>query len=118
MLVESRGKKEDRLLADGFSSMYNNGLQYIDTNQVQQHLSSSKIKFGSKNDMICGLELADMLAVPMKLFVFKRYGIISEIKSSFTREVLNIVQRNIRRKRIDGIIEEYGIIRVPTISDN
>lgn len=68
--------------------------------------------------MICGLELADMLAVPMKLFVFKRYGIISEIKSSFTREVLNIVQRNIRRKRIDGIIEEYGIIRVPTISDN
>lgn len=92
VMAEARGKKEDPLLSQEYRKFYENGTQYIDGNKVQERFSSKDIKIKKKINLIQGLELADLLALPTKLDVLNTYNKISNLNNNFTKKIIEIVQ--------------------------
>ena len=74
VMAESRGGTEDMKLKDEYSGFYQKGNEYRSKMLVQKVLTSKEIKMKKKTEMINGLELADLLAVPTKLDVLASYG--------------------------------------------
>lgn len=58
---------------------------------------------------ICGLELADMLATPMKYLTLKKYGLIDSLSDNFTKTVLEKVFCKVRKSPFSGSSKGYGI---------
>ncbi len=109
VLAEARGKKEDELLRSEFSRFYEHGTSFLVKEVVQRKLSSSKLKLKTKEARISGLELADMLATPMKYLVLQQYGLIPSLSDNFTRTVLKTVVSKIRKNPYTGVVKGFGI---------
>ncbi len=97
VIAEARGKKEDELLRSEFSKFYENGTSYLESKTVQNRLTSCKIKLKNKEARISGLELADMLATPMKHLALKKYNLLDKLSDNFTKIVLGTVYCKIRK---------------------
>lgn len=97
VIAEVRGKKEDGKLKSEFEHFYENGTYYLDPTIVQSRLSSNKLKLKTKDARISGLELSDMLAIPMKFLTLYKYRRVPELSDNFTRLVLKLVHPKIRR---------------------
>ncbi len=109
VIAEARGKKEDELLRSEFSRFYENGTSFLEASAVQRKLTSHKLKLKTKEARIAGLELADMLAAPMKHLTLKKYGILPELSENFTLQVLNTVFCKVRKSPLNGSTKGYGI---------
>jgi hypothetical protein len=109
VLAEARGKREDGLLRSEFSRFYENGTFYLGSEFVQKRLTSGKLKLKTKEARICGLELADMLATPMKFFTLSKCGVITNLNDNFTKKVLDIATCKIRKNPSNGSIDGFGI---------
>lgn len=109
VLAEARGKREDDLLRSEFSRFYENGTSFLGSDVVKKRLTSNKLKLKTKEARICGLELADMLATPMKYLTLKKYKKIEELSDNFTKIVLENVFCKIRKSPFTGSTKGYGI---------
>lgn len=109
VLAEARGKREDVLLRSEFSRFYENGTSFLESDIVQKRLTSSQLKLKTKEARICGLEMADMLATPMKFFTLKKYGIVDDLNDNFTKTVLETVSCKIRKNPFNNSIGGFGI---------
>ena len=89
--VESRGKKEDQLMRAAFRRFYSLGLGSIQPKDIRS-LLNSEISIKNKQNLICGLELADMLALPSKWDVLYENKIIEKLDPNFTRNVIEVIQ--------------------------
>ncbi len=67
IIIEKRGKKEDRNLAEHFQRLLSRGTSYVSAERLQA--VNVKISFRSKKENINGLQLADLLAYPMARYV-------------------------------------------------
>ncbi|MBR9777678.1 MAG: DUF3800 domain-containing protein [Cytophagales bacterium] len=67
VLIEKRGKKEDRQLAEHFQKLLARGTGYVDAIQLKNY--GMAISFKSKRENINGLQLADLIAYPVARFV-------------------------------------------------
>lgn len=65
-MVEARGKREDKDLMAIYRSVATNGTRYLKANTAERVFTSKELKSIPKNHDIPGLQLADMLAHPMK----------------------------------------------------
>jgi hypothetical protein len=75
VLAESRGRVEDQQLKEAFGHVYAEGTQYQPASMFQTVLTSREIKLKKKTHCIAGLELADILANPIRrLIVAERCG--------------------------------------------
>ena len=92
VMAESRGKKEDPLLSKEYQRFYTNGTQYIEGHEVEARFTSRDIKIKRKEQLIQGLELADLLALPTKLDVLASYNQIPELTENFTKIVIDRLQ--------------------------
>lgn len=62
VFVESRGKKEDRLLATEWERFISRGTGYLRPDRIKQLLSDENLNFRNKAANVPGLQLSDLLA--------------------------------------------------------
>lgn len=109
VVAEVRGKKEDQLARSEFSRFYEDGTSFLDSEIVKRRLSSNKLKLKTKEARICGLEIADMLATPMKFLTLRKYGVLDSLSDNFTKTVLKTVMPKIRTNPLNGSTKGFGL---------
>ncbi|HKH49885.1 MAG TPA: DUF3800 domain-containing protein [Thermoanaerobaculia bacterium] len=88
VMAESRGRIEDQELAAAFESTLGKGTRLHSPQEIDNVLTSKKIKLKKKEHAIPGLELADLLAYPFKReMVAERRG--EEPPSDFSSVLLD-----------------------------
>ncbi len=67
IIIEKRGKKEDKRLAEHFQRLMARGTGYVSAERLSAYNMS--IEFVGKSENINGLQLADLIAYPMARYV-------------------------------------------------
>ena len=70
IVIEKRGKKEDRMLAQHFETIRNKGTYYV--SKARMAGCNISIEFRDKKQNIAGLQLADLIAYPVARRVMDR----------------------------------------------
>lgn len=107
VMAESRGSKEDQQLRHEFESTVANGTLRRPADWFQRVLTSSKIKLKKKEHDIAGLQLADLLAYPLKReIVAERRGEVP--RRDFSSRLLEAARPKMNCQPGGGRISEYG----------
>jgi hypothetical protein len=109
VMVESRGAREDRRLADSYSRLYQNGTDFIDQTRFQARLTSRELKIKPKRANIPGLQLADIIAHPSRQEVLIDNKLLHDDRFTFGKRICEILRRDkyLRDPRT-GDISGYG----------
>jgi hypothetical protein len=91
-MAESRGGKEDRRLKDSFERLWKNGTDYVAPEEFRKSFSSRQLKVKTKANNIAGLQLADLIAHPIRNEILEEQGFLAGRISPFGRELINILQ--------------------------
>lgn len=110
VLAESRGGTEDRQLKGAYIRTYSDGTQFRGPVFFQSVLTSKEIKLKSKGSNIAGLQLADLLAYPVKQEILLESGKIAHIKDTFGKEIGRIINPKYNRHFYKGRVCGYGKI--------
>jgi len=109
VLGESRGGTEDRQLKEAYNCIYNSGTQFRRPDFFHSVLKSKEIKLKTKHANIAGIQLADLLAHPLKQEILIENGRISDtLDALFGKRVCEIIRRKYNRHFYDGRIYGYG----------
>jgi hypothetical protein len=109
VMAESRGGKKDALLKQAYSELYNYGSYYRRPPFFQKVLTSKEIKLKPKIANIAGLQLADLLACPLKKELLRKEKCISSTCSSdFEINLCRNVARKFNRRFLTGQVSGYG----------
>ena len=92
VMTESRGRREDGAIREAFTQFYNSDSDFASSVDIQARLANDEIKIKRKGDLICGLEIADLLALPSKLDVLHAHEEIGKLTNNFTLGVINALQ--------------------------
>lgn len=108
VMAESRGKTEDKALQAAFDQLYENGTRFHSAARFQAVLTSRTIKFRRKFDNIAGLQLADLLAAPVKREIVgkKRYP------DGFGGRLVDAARTRFNRNDFTGRISGYGKVHL------
>ena len=109
VMAESRGGKEDMHLKDAYRCIYNDGTGWRLHDFFQDTLTSKEIKLKPKNTNIAGLQLADLLAYPLKREILLDEDRVSDI-GRFSGEICQKVVTKYNRQIYKGTIKGYGRI--------
>jgi hypothetical protein len=113
VMAEARGGKEDRLLAESYTRIYEGGVWMTRANAFQAALSSRQLKLKDKRANIAGLQLADMLAYPVKLWVLHQYGLAEPGPTTFGHRLMEVARSKFNSHLYDGQVEGYGFVLFP-----
>lgn len=114
VMAETRGKKEDQLLETSYSRVYNNGVWSVTTaGFFQSALSSNQIKLRNKKANISGLQLADILAHPTKMWALNYFADIDVNLGPFAQKLMLIVEKKFNRQLYNHKLDGYGVLRYP-----
>lgn len=113
VMAESRGGEEDRLLKDSYTRVYEHGAWEVRHNTFQAALSSCQLKLKTKHANISGLQLADLLGHPVKQWVLKQEGILTENLAPFAEKLMEIVEKKLNCHLYDGRVRGYGYVLYP-----
>ncbi len=108
VMAESRGREEDIQLKQAYRRVYESGTAFIGREQFQRALTSHDIKLEKKHANIAGLQLADILAHPVKQSMLVARGVIPEPGDVFGRELLRAVRGKFNVNERTGQVEGYG----------
>jgi hypothetical protein len=92
VMAESRGKQEDLQLKSAYRTVYEAGTNALSHEAYQRALSSKDLKLQSKHANIAGLELADMLAHPVKTACLHAKGLWLEPVGPFGQRLYSLVE--------------------------
>ena len=110
VLVEARGKREDMTLKEKFRSVWKNGTFYISSGQAQKTLTSRELKIKPKNLNIAGLQMADILAHPVKRDVLLDRRRVDSLGGAFAERIMAVAKAKYNCQRYDGRVRGYGRI--------
>ena len=113
VMAESRGKVEDRLLADSYERVFKQGVWMTNAQVFQAALTSSQLKLKSKSANVAGLQLADLLGHPVKQWALKRYSFSTDELAPFAQRLLTVVEPKFNRHLSDNRLDGYGIVIYP-----
>lgn len=65
-VAESRGTNEDQQLAAVFRAVASSGTRFLKPSQAKRAFTSKSLKLHRKDEDVAGLQLADILALPLK----------------------------------------------------
>lgn len=109
VLAESRGGREDRQLKAVYKKIYHSGTSHRDAAFFSNALTSCEIKIKPKITNIAGLQIADILAYPLKEKVFYEKGIRKDnFIGTFNEKVFNTVKDKYNKQIFTGRINGYG----------
>jgi hypothetical protein len=114
VIAESRGGKEDRLLKESYSHVFDRGVWMTPAQTFQEALTSSQLKLKGKSANISGLQLADLLGHPVKQWILRRNRFIKEKPSTFAEKVMEIVQPKFNHHLYSQTVEGYGYVIFPS----
>ncbi|MGC9455311.1 MAG: DUF3800 domain-containing protein [Phycisphaerae bacterium] len=93
VMAESRGKEEDLQLKAAYRTVYESGTLMFGHKHHQRALTSKEIKIRPKIANIPGLQLADILAHPVKQACLSENGHIDTLPESYGKRLYGIVER-------------------------
>lgn len=112
VMFESRGGKEDRRLKDSFRRIADNGTNHLSSEQLHEHLTSRELKVKPKSANVSGLQVADLIAHPVRRWFFKNVFGKHEDKKTFGDEIIQILDQQ-KFFRYNGKIIGYGAKKSP-----
>ncbi len=114
VMAESRGAKEDALLQQSYQWTLTRGVwSFTKPQTLRQALTSGELKLKKKPSNIAGLQLADMLAHPVKQRILQEKGLIDEKPGEFGQSLTEACWPKLNRHLYDGRVEGYGIVVFP-----
>jgi len=111
LMIESRGGKEDIRLKKSFRKIMESGTHFIESNKLQNIITTKELKVKPKMLNISGLQLADLIAHPTRRYIFRFYGIEEGKKYVFGDQIIEIIKTKFYEGK-DGI-EGHGIKILP-----
>lgn len=113
VMGEARGGKEDRLLKESYSRVFDRGVWMTSANSFQSALTSCELKLKTKNANISGLQLSDLLGHPVKHWVLRQHGHTKKRLAPFAQQLLDVVETKFNRHLYDGRVEGYWSVIYP-----
>ncbi len=114
VMAESRGGREDLLLQESYTRVYEHGIWGVTSAaSFQSALSSRQIKLREKKANISGLQLADLLGHPAKMWALRHYGFVEDEPAPFAKRLMRIVEEKFNRQLYNNKLEGYGIVLYP-----
>jgi hypothetical protein len=113
VLAESRGGTADRLLKDSYAGVYRRGVWMTNATFFQGVLTTRELKVKPKTANIAGLQLADILAHPIRQGILMEKQCIPGPLSPFATQLIALVETKFNRHLYDGRIEGYGKVFFP-----
>ena len=90
VLAEGRGGKEDMALKRAYAEIWRSGTYYISAQEFQKVLTSRELKVKRKEQNIAGLQLADLLAHPSRLYILSSRGRVAPPQPSFSTRLIQL----------------------------
>lgn len=112
VMAESR-HTEDSPLKMVYRHIWMDGTSFRQADLFQKRLTSREIKIESKSRNVTGLQLADLLAHPLKQRILSERRISDNFKGRFAERVYNAVQGKIRRSPKTGSTTGFGEVFIP-----
>ncbi len=108
VMAESRGGEEDRQLKQAYRRVYESGTLAVGHQHHQRALTSKDIKIQDKRVNIAGLQLADVLAYPIKQTCLVEKGLTPDPGNIFGKRVVQCCEDKLNRHEGRGQVWEYG----------
>ncbi len=112
ILVESRGKTEDSYLEHAMDAFHRMGNTWITKYETRRHLPEGCIRFAAKGSNIAGLQIADLVAFPSFLNMYRgRYG--GHEPTGLNRAMIETIEDG-KYRSINGVVAGYGTKWLPS----
>jgi hypothetical protein len=108
VMAEARGREEDLQLRQAYKRVYESGTVMFDHEHHQRALTSREIKLQAKKANIAGLQLADLLAYPVKQHCLAAKGLIADPGDVFGRRIVQAVEGKFNCHEYQGYVDGYG----------
>lgn len=108
VMAESRGREEDLQLKQAYRRVYESGTLLFDYRHHQRALTSRDIKLQAKAANIAGLQLADLLAHPVKQACLLEKQLVADTGEVFGKEICRAVEGKFNLREWRGQVEGYG----------
>ena len=109
VMAENRGGTEDTKLKEAYCLLHSTGTQFRDRQFFQKALTSREIKLKPKSSNIAGLQVADLLAYPVKQKILMENSVISTLYD-FNKEICGVIHSKYNHHASEGRISDYGWI--------
>ena len=106
--AESRGATEDAQLKEAYLTLFRRGTYYRGIDFFQRALTSRQIKLKAKSANIAGLQLADLLAHPVKQEILRGRQCIPDTGDAFGKDICKVIARKYNCHIYQGTVEGYG----------
>jgi hypothetical protein len=111
IMCESIGKKEDKKLKYTYTTLFNNDFQNFSSEQFRRTLSTGELKLKKKCECVTGLEIADLIASPMKRYILRSRAGNRFEREIFDDELIEVIEPKIYQR--NGCRIGYGIKLFP-----
>lgn len=108
VVAESRAREEDLQLKQAYHRVYESGTLMFPHEHHQKALTSKDIKLKPKTANIAGLQLADILAHPVKQALLFEKGKIVAPTKTFGRQIYGVAEGMFNVNTRTGQVEGYG----------
>lgn len=108
VIAESRGHEEDLQLEQAYHRVYESGTLMFPHEHHQKVLTSKDIKLKPKTANIAGLQLADILAHPVKQTLLFEKGKIADSGENFGRQIYGAARERFNANTWTGQVDGYG----------
>ena len=108
VLAESRGGEEDQQLKQAYTRVYQSGTLMFGWAHHQRALTSKDLKLRGKRDNLAGLQLADVLAHPVKQACLAERGLIASLNDTYGQTLCDAIKGKLNRNERTGAVDGYG----------
>lgn len=108
VMAEGRGREEDVQLKQAYRRVYEAGTLMFDRSHHQRALTSKSLKLQQKAANIAGIQLADVLAHPVKQHCLVKRGLIGSTRQGFGETLVSVAERKFNRNEYRGKTDGYG----------
>lgn len=115
IVAESRGRGTDRRLQQAFGRILKHGDAFHQrpAGFYADVLSVKDMVFRRKHENVAGLQLADILAHPLKRYVLLEKGHTSLEATAFETQIFDVLRDKFNRRVSDGRVPGYGWVLYP-----
>ncbi len=107
-MAESRGKVEDMELKRVYRELWESGTMHRGSAFFRQALTSKEIKLEKKQANIAGLQIADLLAHPIKYNILQDQGIPGITLGDFAKQICQAIDQKFNRHEFTKQTKGYG----------
>lgn len=108
VMAESRGGKHDRQLADEYRGVYRYGTNFLNSGVAKKVLTTKELKIKAKDRNIAGLQLADLVALPLVRDTLSVRGKLSIPLTGLRKGIAEVASRKYNCQLYTGRVDGYG----------